>query len=599
MSNFLAFIDAGISAPGSDSVEDGRDLAKACIKRLEKLENQEQFPPKLLILLTSPAFLGANRAQQLITGVHTEFKEHFKKDIPTIGSSVAAVFYENKIHAEGALLVCLASRIIEAEVAVVTDVSQKIEDAPANIVEALHINSQAAQQTSLLPHRLLLTFLPGTGQSDIEARQLTEKLHNNLWAAVNYQIRIVGGVSSANDPDRVKTSLQFADQAVYKDAIVAALISSGVPLGENLTNGVDWNEEEVLKVQEVSTDGRYIKKLEGSTLNEWMDDKRRFVLFKQWSRSSDRVMAFSDNRSDPRAIQVLREVKKGDYLSPGELTPRVMYKNARKAIERSKESMRIKNPIGCFSMKCTSHYREKEFLELKIEDGIAHLSNEMLKGRPYVGGFFDGEIGMDKTGRSVYGNWGVATIVFGDEHSDSTLMQRGYASMNAHSAALSGTFDLNEALNESVDLICDIGFPGAMISFLLPGYHKTYIIAQKAKGPRFSKIKEITQRDLDGDDVLARIVREKIGDPYFIPDSIKEKDCDRVAIEKSGIISQCVIRLRDPKNNTLGILQVDLGDSRYKTDLYPKEKEMLDSIGAFIAANLSRIFIWNENEIAR
>lgn len=598
MSNFLAFIDAGISAPGPDSVEDGRDLAKECIKTLEELENQEQFPPRLLILLTSPSFLEADKAQQLITGVHGEFKKRFKNDIPLIGSSVAAVFYKNKIHAEGALLICLASRIIEAEVAVVTNVSQKIEDAPASIVKALHINSQTAQQTSLLPHSLLLTFLPGSGSSDIEARQLTEKLHNNLWDAVNHQIRIVGGVSSANDPARSKPGLQFANQVVYKDAVVAALISSGVPLGENLTNGVDWHEEEVLKVQEVSTSGRYIKKLEGNALNEWLDDKKKFVLFKQGARSSDRVMAFSDNRSNPRKIQALREVKKGDYLSPGELTPKVMYKNARKAIERSKESMRIKNPIGCFSMKCTSHYREKEFLDLKIEDGIARLSDEMLEGRPYVGGFFDGEIGMDKTGRSVYGNWGVATIVFGDEMSDSTLMQRGYASMNAHSAALSSTFDLEEALSKSVDLVCDIGFPGAMISFLLPGHHRTYIIAQKAKGPRFSRIKDITQRDLDGPDILARIARENIDEPHFIRDSRKETGCDPEAVEKSGIISQCIIRLKDPKNNTLATLQVDLGDSRYKPDLYPKEKEMLDSIGAFIAANLSRIFIWNENEIA-
>ena len=598
MPNFLAFINAGISAPSSNSMQDGKDLARGCIERLEKLENSEQFPPRLLILLTSPSFLNDDKAQQLITGIYRGFKEVYGEEIPLIGSSVAAVFYNNQIYGEGALLTCLASRMIEAEVAVAPNASQNVEEAPSSIVAALHLNSLVNQHTSPLPHRLLLTFLPGSGRSDIEARQLTERLHANLWRGVYHQIRIAGGVSSANDPKRGKQGMQFANRAVYKDAVATALIKSGVPLNENLTNGVDWKENEELRVEKLSDDGLTIKRFDSGPPDEVLRNKGKLVLFKQAGRGGDRVMAVSDNRSSPRKVHVLRELSIGRVLSPGEPTSTVMYRSARKAIKESKESMRIANPTGCFSIKCTSHYMEREFLDLPIEQGIARMSKEMLNDRPYVGGFFDGEIGMDKTGRSACGNWGVATVVFGDEMSDSTLMQRGYAAMNTHSAALSGAFDLDEVLSKSVDLIWEIGFPGAMISFLLPEHHKTYILAQKTKGPRFDKIKDLTKLDLEGTDVLARIARDKVDEPHFIADSSEDDECDQDTIRESGIISQCIIRLKSADNDTLGLLQVDFGDARYKSSVYGEEKKMLELIAAFIAANLNRSFIWNENEIA-
>src|SRR2546430_17208385 len=109
MSNYIAFVHAGIDKPGNRALEDGNTLASQCLEKLQELDNPEQFPPKLLFLLISAQYLGNGeqldevRARQLIAGVRQSFFEAGHRDIPLIGSSVAAVFYDREIYHDGAL----------------------------------------------------------------------------------------------------------------------------------------------------------------------------------------------------------------------------------------------------------------------------------------------------------------------------------------------------------------------------------------------------------------------------------------------------------------------------------------------------------------
>src|SRR4051812_20210405 len=121
MFSYLAFIHGGIEtgcAGGQDSaLNDGVELARQCIVKLEKLDAQH-FPPKLLILLASPAYLEGRRAAQLLEGVYSTFEAAGYRNLALIGTSVAAVFFDGAVHDKGALLVCLASRLLKVEVAV-------------------------------------------------------------------------------------------------------------------------------------------------------------------------------------------------------------------------------------------------------------------------------------------------------------------------------------------------------------------------------------------------------------------------------------------------------------------------------------------------
>lgn len=625
MFNYLAFLYGGIEAPTDNLTEDGKRLAENCMEKLKRLKNREQFPPKLLILLASPAFFKRGTAHLLTNGIY----DVFDRKVRLIGSSAAAVFFRNdlgehKIYPDGAVLVCLASRLIEPEV-VVSEIRPKssigeaeqsgsdVGKAIDKVVTQLKLGPSISDSPSQLPHRLILSFFPSFGGNDIEARELTEKLQERLWRRVHYKIPIVGGVSSVNDPKRQALSYQFIDTKVYSKSIVAALISCGVPFDESLSNGIHWENQDdtrTLKAPVFSQSRMTIKSFDKRSPADLFKSDKGIILFKEGGRSSDRVVAISEPSRGSRKVRVLRKIRDDVQLVAGRPDAEGMYQSAMKSIVDSLESMGIENPIGCFSIKCTSHFRRQRQLKLKIEDGISSMSRRVLNNKPYVGGFLDGEIGTDKSGRSVSGNWGVATLVFGDEMSESALIQGGYAAMKAHTADLSSTFELDVAIEKSLKLIYDIGFPGAMLSLLLPNDKKSCLLPQQVVGSRFETIKDLNE--FDGLAMLTRLAGSTKSTAY-IPDSKKESEIDKHSVEKSGIVSRYMIRLKDPHDNSLGLLQVDLGEARkfypaknrkerprqaMKRNLGEEEKKLLESVGAFIGACLNRVLAWKQNELA-
>src|SRR5262245_40353988 len=116
MFDYIAFQYAGISTASSSARRDGEKLASQCLRRLDRVRDKDRFPPKLLILLASPAYLKRQRAEQLLHGVNSIFGQSYR-NVELIGSSVGGVFFDRRVHPEGALLVCLASTLIEAQVA--------------------------------------------------------------------------------------------------------------------------------------------------------------------------------------------------------------------------------------------------------------------------------------------------------------------------------------------------------------------------------------------------------------------------------------------------------------------------------------------------
>ena len=78
MFDYLAFVYAGKSKPSGNAREDGKDLAAQCVKKLKDMGNEDRFPPKLLILLASPAYLNKQKAEQLLIGVNRTFSKTHK-----------------------------------------------------------------------------------------------------------------------------------------------------------------------------------------------------------------------------------------------------------------------------------------------------------------------------------------------------------------------------------------------------------------------------------------------------------------------------------------------------------------------------------------
>lgn len=616
MSDYIAFLHSGIERPGQRPLDDGSALASQCLSKLRKIQNQEQFPPKLLFLLISAGYLGGEdhldevKARQLIAGVRRAFFEAGHRDIPLIGSSVAAVFFDcnedgdqgkSQIYEEGALLVCLASRMLDISVSVATNVSNEPEAAVQSLIDGLDIEHTLNEYPRALPNRVLLTFFPGTGMTGRAARNSTDKLHTLLLERLNYQMPIVGGVSSANDRSRKKRGLQLVNQQTYTDALAACLIRSGLPVATSMAQGLEplSGIDPILHVEEI-LDEKYITKFREGLPQEIFRGFTRPVLLRDYSPQSAVVRAKWLPDSNPTRVQILREVRRFLSLEATTPIPEKMYEETLAAHDLSLKRAKIKSPAGCLSFKCSGHLDYQDNLKLDLPRGIGKMKKE-FNIPYYVGGFYDGEIATDAAGAFTCGGWSIAALIFGDEISERTAVQWGFSTLATHGPALTATFDLQEAFKQSLELVYDLGFPGAMLCLLIrdhnpdlaPEQSKRIVVATSAKGTRFNHVLQLMEREGAHSEVALEAVSDRAP---FISHSGPHLGAARDLFREAGVINEYVLPLRDSADQAFALLRVDVG-SQGEDKIHDAVKGVLNSIAAIVGAAINRISSWEENRI--
>lgn len=627
MSSYLAFLHSGIETASENAFEDGAQLANDCITQLNKLEDRDQFPPSLLILLASPAYLDLPKAEQLLQGINQPFTEAGFDDVPLIGSSVAAVFFDRRVYEKGALLVCIASRLIEAQVAIGANARKAPEDAIKSLLHDLVLASEEDEEDrdpNPRADRTLLTFFPGFGEAGAVPAYPAPNLHRNLRKGTRARIRIVGGVSSAsaNDPHRATPGLQFANKQLIKDAVVAALITCGAPMGISLGRGLSPTGR-ILQVKRLSEDGRAILEFDqGSAVDIIQQEDSPVFLGEMSSSVTSDEPAITAPRIAPdgRSVQVLREIKQNAFFEVLKPEPEKLINAAIESIKMARGGILIRNPVTTSLMlPCNIWNPHFNSLGLNFEHGLARIEEET--GIPCVGGFVDGEAGVDETARSLFSNGGVVGIVFGDELRERTPLYRGFDALANHGDRLAGPssianrtgkekkYDIVKVIEDAIDatlrIIVDTGFPGAMLHLLMPyeeqvvedDQEKKFIVARQCKGARFEKMKEMmiaTPIRLPDDDILAIVAREEKS--KFIGDSRKNPHCDPEFVKESGIISQYIMPLSRLKKDVLGVIQIDLGNVEF---LRPSVEQVLKSLEKILTASLNRLFNLVEVNIAR
>jgi signal transduction histidine kinase len=616
MSDYIAFLHGGIEQPTQRPLDDGSALATQCLNKLRKIENQEQFPPKLLFLLISAGYLGGEdqldevKARQLIAGIRRAFFEAGHRDIPLIGSSVAAVFFDcnegendgkSQIHEEGALLVCLASRMLDVSVSVATNVSSEPEAAVQTLIDRLNIEHTLNEYPRALPNRVLLTFFPGTGATGPAAQNSTDKLHTWLLEKLNYQMPIVGGVSSANDSSRKKLGLQLVNQQTFTDSLAACLIRSGLPLATSMAQGLEPLHEiyPILHAEEISDD-KYITRFREGSPEEIFKGFAQPVLLRDYSPESAVVRAKWLPDSNPDKVQILREVRRFLSLEATTPNPKKMYQETLAAHELSLKRAKIKSPAGCLSFKCSGHLDYKDELKLDLPSGIGKMK-EQFNIPHYVGGFYDGEIATDAAGAFTCGGWSIAALIFGDEISERTAVQWGFSTLATHGPALTATTDLKEAFKQSLELVYDLGFPGAMLCLLIrdhnpdlaPEESKRIVVAISAKGTRFNQVLQSMEREGGHAEVALETVSNRAP---FISHSGPPLGATRDLFHEAGVINEYVLPLRDSANQVFALLRVDVG-SQEEEKIHDAVKGVLNSIAAIVGAAINRISSWQENRI--
>lgn len=597
--NYLAFVTGALTQSSQRPFHDGMELAGQCLHKLEAIEPagepDKQFPPKLLILPASLDYLQKVQAEHLVAGVHQRFAEAGHTHLPLIGGTVSALFFNRRVHEHGALLICLSSRLMEVSVAVSTKVQSDARAAVAEVLDELELNfTGSGTDPNPLVNRLLLTFFPGFSRT--EGDYPAPELHRLMREAVRARVPIVGGTVSSGPcrlPEGTQrpAALQFAGDSVYTDALAAARLMTAFPFTSSIGHGLPATGR-FLRIKQLSEDQRTILEFEEGAPVEVLGLKteEQMALLGELSHGRDQMLAIARPAKDGRSVKTLRPLARNvcleDLTPPAPLVPGHTVAVLEQAVRR----LRLENPIACIGFICRSR------LSPEFETPAAAVEALGRNGLEYVGGFFDGEAGLDETGRSVYDNWCEAMLCFGDEMRDRTPLQRGFYAIGKHMRKMSQRTELTEGIQRTLRLVHDVGFPGAMISLVLDNQEEKWIVARQAIGARFRKITSQTQRLLSGQDVLAVVARECV--PRFIPDS---RDpvycCDPDAVKQSGIISQYVIPLQRLNQTVIGLLQVDLGDVTYKEQLNEYEQQVLNSLGELVSAGINRILNWIEAKI--
>jgi signal transduction histidine kinase/GAF domain-containing protein len=590
MFNYLAFLHGGISQSTGDAFTDGSELSRQCLEQLKQIDNPEHFPPRLLILLASPTYLEESKAERLLAGVHRAFAEAGFDDIPLIGSSAAAVFFNRRTSEQGALLVCLASRMIRAVIGLSENARNAHEEAATRLLDNLELNfAETGTDPNPQVNRLLFTFFPGFCAPGSGDKYPAPELHRLLRDLVRARVPIVGGVSSANDRNRA--GLQMAGSKVYTDALVAAKLSTGFPITSSIGHGLT-STGRFLRVKRLGADRRTIIEFREGLPADLLGlrHQKEVALLGEMSLDRDPIVTAARMSGDGQSVTMLREAHDNSLFEILEPEPNGMLAETAQLMTRALHRLRVKNPIGGFGIHCNA----RRSIELDIEQMSADAEALLKRENSYVGGFFDGEIGLDQTGRSLFGNWCAANIFFGDEMRERTPLHRGFNAMAEYAPTLTSGTSLNEAIEHSLDLVYRTGFPGAMISLALRDHEQEWVVARKAKGSRFEKIVEMTKRPFSDNDILTIAAREK--QPFFIRDSRADERCNKLAVEKSGIVSQYIIPLLNLYRETFAVLQIDLGDAPDEEQFH---KKVLNSLGAVIEAMLARIISREEINIAR
>jgi signal transduction histidine kinase/GAF domain-containing protein len=614
MFNYLAFICGGISGPGSSPEADGLEMAAKCLGRIEETGNPEQFPPRLLILLTAPAYADAEAIRRTLHAVSRSFTEYKGNvfanveeelfEVPLIGSSVEGVFFDRQVHNRGALLVCLASRLIEAKVRVSRNLRDNHEGAVSDLLEQLGLSLDAEiNARNHLSARFLLSFLPNVGRHDENTSYIAPDLHRMLMQKARTRIPLVGGVSS-------RPGFQFAGSEVYQDEIVAASVFTGSPFSSSFCHGLTGTGA-LLRVESLGADGRTVHKFdcEGSPAEALeLKDRGDFAMVEELSLDHDPFVIIARSANNGKSVILARKVVENTAFRRLAVSDFDRFRSeSKRRLELALRRRTLEKPVGCLAIHSASQLKSGLDVKAMAEDAEEAITLRDAEpadaGRDvYFGGFFDGEFGAEDSGRYLFGNWSVATLCFGDAMRDRTPTHTGFRAISAPARSLTGLLSLTDALKASLKIIFETGFPGAMLSLHMQDKEGDWLVGMSAVGARFEKIVDMTKRQLNrpapAEDILAVVARN--GKPEFIADSRTDPHCDREAVRKSGIISQYIIPLFDSEKNLIATLQIDLGDlSRRKRGLFRTEERIILSLGAVVGSMILRVLNSQEAGFSR
>jgi signal transduction histidine kinase len=620
--SYLRVTRSVLQQASGNPFHDGAQLTDNCLTELAspKFEDPDMFPPALIVVM---ATVHMGDFSQFLAGIQSQLAsiQRHRTDqglapVPVIGCSVAGILTDEIDTAASpadAAMVLLASRFLSVKLGVARNVTfaEHRSEAIADLCHQLGVYSAEASLAGDAPesiqdpnphgNRFLLCFLPGFLKEQEHSVYEAVEIQRLLRKATASRIPMVGGVSG--DDLRREKCWQFAnDQVLVHDAVVA-LMETDIRFGIGMAHGLEATGQHVY-VGEVAEGGRRIKtmhvlredKFEVTTPQAVLDAHQgRRVLFGGVTPEDEgeRVIFFPHPDRSDFSIKVTRSTLPGWPLeilySHGDQVHRAATMAATAAVQRSGIAP---FHLGCLlGFSCISRYERPGGLLLDIPQAVRDLK-AAYPDVPVVAGLVYGEIGLGELGRSLMRNFNVSMLALSDELPHRVVRRLGYEALAKASKKMAESRSVREVITAGLDALVEAGFPGGMLSLVFADGEDEIIAAQEARGAGWKRIVDATRRRKSGKDLLAVVARKcRL---KFIPDARNHELNDQAAVEKAKVISFVVLRLeiRSPESGgitqTVGLLQVDLGDSSNRSGLPRHIKDLLETMAGQLATALSR-----------
>ena len=556
-------------SPGlMDSRQDGAELAKRCLNEI----NVSGFTPCLCILLATPAFQASDT---LLTGIREELARRHPEAVPLIGCSVSACIHDGAAFDRGAVLVCMATDMLEVNKSISIPISagpNTQELAKAFVDEVGSSNRE----------RLILCFWPGEdGPQDFDVVQFFDHVHRQLQKKPGVQdksglggfVRLTGG-GSVPTPGSTSGN-QYLNDQVLTNSIVAVVLSIDLAHASGIQSAL---RPKGVALRSKEENGDYVTQFEdvsGTSID--FDTWKPFAL--ETTDVRRRIIHPIAKSADKLKIPI-RPPRNAVFNVVEPTSDSLLASSLQLSVRLQRELSGSYHRFACvLAFRDVQRYVSASTLGYDIPKHLASIPGR----RSYVGAFLHTPVGLDAAGVPQVVTWSAADTIICDEMSEVSQWRRHNDALSKHMLKMASADTVRDAMTRSLDCLKDAGFDKAMISLIYEDGEATWIVAYEARGKSWKDIvKPNTRRRLgttDRPDILAFIVaRDRVDDgSLYIHNAPIDDLCDQELARRAGVISFFVSPLDGISNDPFGVLQIDLGDRRSKHG--PNREPVIDEQG--------------------
>jgi len=453
MNTHLEIKVGGLKKPSNFSGLDAARLLHRCTTGLDV----HSFPPKLFILWATPSFAPYDA---LVSDLREQLNKKGFRDVPLIGASVAACFFDRRVEQCGATLICLASRFMDIQVGSVQFSRNNPVGAAERLCRNLALGKAALSNTE---NSFLITFVAGHSAQLDPLDYRASEFFEGLRCSIGREFCVFGGVSSGGlerGPGH-----QFLNEKVLHDHNVSALVTSDVAFECGIHHGLKATGHR-LTVTAVSEEGRVVAGFREGSPKAVLDTLPLRAVFTYEASDGRRIVVVPRIHNDQ--LKLLRPIPVGTQIEIMEPNGRRMAASVRQMEHRALE--RLRHPkqriAGLLAIGCVSRYRYAEKLSFDVRAALEKVS-ERFPGATHAGCYMDGEIGTGLSGRPEFSNWSLSELLLGDEVPAMTEFRKSFRALARHAQRSRPSETIKDAMERALDCVVLAGYAGCMISLVV------------------------------------------------------------------------------------------------------------------------------------